>query len=69
MWLLKCWGEYFVVVVILIFLLLEVYDLVKGIMMIWVVIFSINVVVVVYLLIFKWLFGGCKVYDVEWCGE
>lgn len=60
------------VVVILIFLLLEVYDLVKGIMMIWVVIFSINVVVVVYLLIFKWLFGvcgGCKVYDVEWCGE
>ena len=57
LWLLKRWGEYFAVVATSLFIPLEVYELTEKITWLRVVALIVNVAAVVYLLVWKRLFG------------
>lgn len=57
LWSLKRWGEYVAVVGTSIFLPLEVYELTKHITVLKIVAFAINLLLVVYLIVSKRLFG------------
>jgi uncharacterized membrane protein (DUF2068 family) len=57
LWLARRWGEYFAMVATSVFLPLEIYDLVNGVTVTRVVFFLVNLVLVLYLVITKRLFG------------
>jgi uncharacterized membrane protein (DUF2068 family) len=72
LWLGRRWGEYFAMVATSIFLPYEVYDLTVKVTWLRVVAFVINLLLVVYLVWTRRLFGvrgGKKAYEARWRGE
>ena len=66
LWVGKRWGEYFAMVATSVGLPFEIYDLVNKVSTIGLVLFAINLVLVLYLVITKRLFGvrgGKRAYD------
>jgi uncharacterized membrane protein (DUF2068 family) len=66
LWVAKRWGEYFAMVATSVGLPFEVYDLVHKVSTIGAILFAINLVLVLYLVITKRLFGvrgGKRAYD------
>jgi uncharacterized membrane protein (DUF2068 family) len=68
LWLMKRWGEYVAMVGTLVFIPLEIYELVERVTWLRVVAFALNVFAVVYLLWTKRLFGfrgGREAFEAE----
>ena len=68
LWLMKRWGEYVAMVGTLVFIPLEIYELVDRVTWLRVVAFALNVFAVVYLLCTKRLFGfrgGREAFEAE----
>jgi uncharacterized membrane protein (DUF2068 family) len=72
LWLARRWGEYFAMVATSLGLPLEIYDLSKGFSVLAFVLLIVNLILVLYLVITKRLFGvrgGKKAYDAMLRGE
>lgn len=66
LWLLRRWGEYFAMIATSVFLPYEIYDLTNDVTVLRLVTFGINLLLVLYLVISKRLFGlrgGRRAYE------